>query len=304
MRVTPMGRSETRAIRSTLGRPPPSVAVACGVEHEFQVNDAAGPVDFRRLIHTLPISGRRLDPSDPNAYRCHWGGALTADGREAEIATPPILLRPGFAEEVVRSTVRGRRCLEAALPAGHHLTGYSTHINVSMPDRRSIQVAQSCATRYAAAIMLLLDGPDSPGLLIRPRPDRLEIGGEYSEGELLRASVLLVAGVALSCCRTSVLGRRPPPVEVDIVPAVERFGLFVDRRAFGGGDLYERGRDCRLQSRGGSRTAQRQLEDCWRAARTRVRPYATDEDLELVDELVAGLRPLPVDAVRPALVVS
>ena len=289
---------DTRPRAVVLGKPRSPVP-ACGIEHEFQVHDAAGVVDFRRLIHTLPVPGRRLDPADPNAYRCHWGGALTADGREAEIATPPIPLRPGFTEEVVRSVASGRQCLTDLLPTGHRVTGYSTHINVSVPDRSSLKTMRRCATRFAVAIMLLLDRSDSPGLLIRPRPGRLEIGGEYCDGDALRAAVLMVAGAVL-CCRTSGLGRRlPPPVRVELVPAVERFGFYVDRKAFGD-DLYGVGRACQLQFRGGTRTAQRQLEDCWRAARARIRMYATGEDLALVDDLVAGLRPLPLERAEPA----
>jgi hypothetical protein len=66
-----------------------------GVEHEFTVHDVAGArLDFRSLIHRLPIAGARLDPGDPNAYRCSWGGVFTADGHEAELATPPIRQRP------------------------------------------------------------------------------------------------------------------------------------------------------------------------------------------------------------------
>lgn len=283
---------------AVLGKPR-RAAPACGIEHEFQVHDAAGVVDFRTLIHTLAVPGRRLDPADPNAYRCHWGGALTADGREAEIATPPIPLRAGFTEEVLRAAAEGRRVLSDLLPIGHQLTGYSTHINVSVPDRSSLKTARRCASRFAVAIMMLLERADSPGLLIRPRPGRLEIGGEYSDGDALRAAVLMVTGAVL-CCRTTSLGRRlPPPVLVDLKPAVERFGFYVDRKAFGE-DLYVVGRESQLQVRGGTRTAQRQLADCWGAARSRVRPYATHADLALVDDLVAGLRTLPMERAEPA----
>ena len=62
-----------------------------GVEREWRVvrrNGAA--VDFRELVDRLPLDGRRLDPDDPHAHRCRWGGVVTADGREAEVATPPV----------------------------------------------------------------------------------------------------------------------------------------------------------------------------------------------------------------------
>ena len=59
-----------------------------GIEHEYTLTRAGQPLDFRSIIHTLPINGRRLDPGDVNAYRLRSGLALTADGAEAELATP------------------------------------------------------------------------------------------------------------------------------------------------------------------------------------------------------------------------
>lgn len=257
----------------------------------------AEPVDFRTMIHTLPIPGRRLDPADRNAYRCHWGGALTADGREAEIATPPVPLAPGYALEVVRSTDRGRQCLRDVLPDGLRLEGYSTHINLSVPDRRLLRTARLFAYRFAPAVMLLMDGPGSPGLLVRPRPGRLELGGDYVDGEALRAVVVLAAGAALACARSGPR-RLPAALDVVITPAVERFGSYIDRTAFGA-DLYDLGRDCPLRTATGKpRTAQRHLQHCWRIARSAVRPHADPADLELVDDLVDGRRPLPLERGR------
>ena len=62
-----------------------------GLELEFSVRSrAGGPVHFGSLIHRLAMDGSALDPGDPNAYRCSWGGVITSDGAEAEIATPPV----------------------------------------------------------------------------------------------------------------------------------------------------------------------------------------------------------------------
>lgn len=289
-------RHVTRSIRRVVG-PTPRSGPRCGVEHEFSVLLDGAPIDFRDLIHTLPIPGRRLDPEDPHAYRCHWGGALTADGREAEIATPPIRLAPGFAAQVVELAAVGQDCLTGVLP-GHRLVGYSTHVNISVPDRRSLAIARRFATRFAPAMMLLLDRPDSPGLLVRPRPGRLELGGEFQEGERLRAALLLAAGAVAACVSPSPVRRLPPAVAVSLAPAVQRFGWYVDRRAFGA-DLYTLGRDCPLRpirDGGATRTAQWQLERCWSVARRAVRPWATAADLTLVDDLVSGRRPLAFDA--------
>jgi hypothetical protein len=289
-------RREVRSIRRVVG-PPPRTGPRCGIEHEFTVLRDQVPVDFRDLIHTLPIPGRRLDPQDPHAYRCSWGGALTTDGREAEIATPPVRLAPGFAGEVARLAVLGQDCLVAALPGNHHVVGYSTHLNISVPYRRCLAVAGRFATRFAPAMMLLLDRPDSPGLLVRPRPGRLELGGEYQQGDRLRAALLFAAGAVAACASPNPVRALPPAVAVALSPAVQRFGWYVDRRAFGA-DLYTFGRTCPLRparGRGGTRTAQRHLEDCWTVARRAVRPWATAGDLALVDDLVSGRRPLAFD---------
>ncbi len=271
------------------------IAGRCGVEHEYTVLADGQTVDFRGLIHTLDIPGRLLDPADSNAYRCGWGGVITADGREAEIATPPMPLEPGFASAVVHSAVRGRACLNGVLPAGSRLRGYSTHINVSVPDGRVVAAARALTTRFAVALMLLMDEPTSPGLLVRPRRGRLELGGEFIDGDGLRAAVVMATGAALAC--TSRPPRRPLPraLVTTVVPTVERFGLYVDRRAFGP-DLYEFGRATVVVTTAGiRRTAQQQLEQCWDVARRAARKYVDAADLAVVDDLVAGRRPLPCE---------
>src|SRR5262245_55448672 len=99
-----------------------------GLEHEFVVRSGEKVVDFRELIGQLPLGGRRLDPGDRNAHRLPGGGVVTADGREAEIALAPMVRRPGFAGRVEEEAGRARRNLATALPAGHSLEGYSTHL--------------------------------------------------------------------------------------------------------------------------------------------------------------------------------
>ena len=85
--------------------------------------------------------------------------------------------------------------------------------------------------------MLLIDRRDSPGLLVRPRPGQLELGGEYVSGARLRAA----AAFAAESTRAAVQRRTPPCLDVVLDAAVERYGWFVDRNAFGI-DLYRDGR--------------------------------------------------------------
>ncbi|HEX2576425.1 MAG TPA: hypothetical protein VHK88_08765, partial [Aquihabitans sp.] len=150
--------------------------VSVGIEHEYRIVDpTGGQVDARTVLHDLGLDGVRADPSDPNAYRCPWGGVVTCDGPEVEVATAPFRAEPGVVDRVVAQAADGRAVLEALLPAGHVLEGFSTHVSVSMPRHGDDRLARRYASTFAPALMLLLDGPASPGLLVRPRPGRLEL---------------------------------------------------------------------------------------------------------------------------------
>ncbi|HVL52920.1 MAG TPA: hypothetical protein VM344_01510, partial [Vitreimonas sp.] len=233
---------------------------------------------------------------------------ITADGREAEIAIPPVPVGRDFSSGALALAHVGRRRLGAAVPFGD-LEGYSTHLSVSVPDALGDAVASRYAATYAPALMLLLESPSSPGVLIRPRPGRLELGGEFVDGDRLRAVVLFAVGSVLATIRASrrrwIVAREPRSVRVRLEPAIERFGWYVDRRAFGP-DLSAEGRSARLTTvRGNTVTAQQHLERCWAIARRELRGRASDEELALVDEYVDGQRPLGVEvraAVATALV--
>ncbi|NUQ56412.1 MAG: hypothetical protein HUU14_11045, partial [Dehalococcoidia bacterium] len=95
-----MTQSEARrlheAFASVLRAPDPGAAPAglLGIEHEYSLRNGDRPLDFSEAMRGLAIPGRRLDPGDVNAYRLPSGTALTADGAEAEVASPPIRVRP------------------------------------------------------------------------------------------------------------------------------------------------------------------------------------------------------------------
>ena len=80
-------------------------------------------------------------------------------------------------------------------------------------------------------------------------------------------------------------------------PAVERYGLYVDRRAFGP-DLYDAGRSSMLtQTRDRRpRSAQDQLEHAWAIARATLTDDADASDLEATDAMVRGDIPLSCEA--------
>lgn len=262
-----------------------------GVEREYEVWRAGETVDVRALWDNLPDPGVWLDPSDARARRGPWGGVLTADGPHAELATPPVTMGPGSTRELVALAASGERHLAAQLPE-HRLVGYSTHINVEVADRSVVRVARLIAGRLALPLMLGLDRRDSPGLLVRPRPGRLEVGGEFAAGDQLRAAVVLTIGMVLLAESAIGIrrGRIPyvPPAKTE--RAVERFGWYVDRKAFGP-DLYVAGRATAL----GPVTAGEVVARLWSAARPMVADHLDDEELEVADRVVSGERPIPME---------
>lgn len=270
-----------------------------GVEHEYRVLADGEVVDFREVVGSLSVGARGLDPGDANALRCPWGGVLTADGREAEIATPPNEVSAGFAVTLDRQAAEAARALRAALaPAG--IDGYSTHISVEVQDRAVIAAGRRFVRRYASSMMLLLDRTTSPGLLVRPRRGRLEVCGDHVVGEQLVAATVFATAASLDC-----LSRRPrgtagfrsvaPAPRSE--PAVERYGWYVDRLAFGV-DLYRGGRSAVLP---GGRRAQDQLECSWERLRPLATGFCAAEELEIADGVVGGSVPLPCEAVGAEL---
>jgi hypothetical protein len=276
--------------------------------------DATGQLDARRLIAGLPLGGRTLDPGDSHALRCPWGGVVTADGREIEIATPPLDLADGGIAGTVALAARGHGALvdglDAALDDGVRMRGYSTHLNVEVDDRDAVRIARTVVARMAVPVMLLLDRRDSPGLLVRPRHRRLELGGEYQTGDALRASLVMAVGVTMAAerlLRDRRSRRRAPPVlDLRTVPSPQRYGWYVDRRA-GGPDLYTEGRAAALRTaRGRSISAGEVLDATWLMARGELIGVVDDIDLTAVDALVDGRVALPCeseaadqDVVRP-----
>lgn len=192
--------------------------------------DGDRPVDFRPLLEELVGDIAPLDPADPRARRLPSGLALTADGWEAELVTPALPSHLRSWEVSAALLDAERRNLETEL--GPHLSmprtvGFSTHVNVSVDDADVVEVAHEFARRCAPQVMAVTELPDSPGLLVRARRGRLEVGTEYVEGPRLVAAVAAVVA-GLERLRSS---DRPPPVLVtDLEPAREKFGWFVPSR--------------------------------------------------------------------------
>jgi hypothetical protein len=201
--------------------------VRAGVEHELRVWAGAEQVDFRQALPLVAGGLRALDPGDPRARRLPSGVVLTADGREAELATPPV---PWAGDAPTRldallAAERAELAVRVAAACGaDRLTGFSTHVNVSVPDDRVVDVGRRFARSCALATAVVAEPASSSGLLVRPRRGRLEVGGEYAEGEDLVA-LLTFVGSAVSAL---VAGSPPPDLPDPVVePAREKFGWYL-----------------------------------------------------------------------------
>jgi hypothetical protein len=279
---------------------PPGPGGLLGLELEFSARlHGGGRIHFGSLIHRLPIEGEALDPGDPNAYRCSWGGVITSDGAEAEIATPPVWARPGFACELLAWAAAGQAALRRAVPREIDLSGYSAHLSAAMPSRLNDRVCRLYAETFAVGLMLLTDRADSPGLLVRPRPGRIELCGEFIQAEVLSAAAAFVAG-STRACAAAVRGQAgrpvlPPRLTVQLGRAVQRYGWYVDRCAFGT-DLHAACRTALLaRASGGTISAQSYLELAWAAAREALAGDAATSDVQAVEAMISGSLPLPAE---------
>jgi hypothetical protein len=255
------------------------------VEHEYQVRRDGVLLDAREMIDDLPGLGPHLDPGDLHARRNSWGGITTADGAEAEIATPPVPLQPGFVTGVLDLVQRGEALLAGALGPDAALDGYSTHISVAVPDDTVVDVALRLARHFAPALGLLLDHAGSPGLLIRPRYGRLEVCSDFLPADRLRVGLVATVGFVLA----AEAGRDlPPRLRLRLEPARQRSGWYVDRAAYGV-DLYTEGRDATLRRRWhGTVGAADVLHQAWAAARHHLDGVTSSEEAAAVTAAIAA----------------
>ena len=225
---------------------PPGPAALVGIEHEYRVFAGEGPqVDFATLIHGLPLDGLWLDPGDLNACRLRSGLVVTADGMEAEAASPPVETLPGFDGLLAAWAAAGRAAIERALGEGYRLEGYSTHISVSLPGSHA--AAERYARTFGPVLARLIEGPDSLGIYVRPRPGRIEFCGEYAAGDRLR----FAARFAVASVRALAAGEWPPELAPALLPGEERFGYRLHRTLAFGFDSYEAGPAELLPTAGG-----------------------------------------------------
>jgi hypothetical protein len=296
--------------------PPP--ASLSGLEQEYGVWIARRQVDFGELIDRVaPPDALRRFAFDARARIVRSGAVWTVDAPHAEVATPPRALQPGIAGRLADDALHERdallrrlRALEGLLPAhtdATELRGYSTHLNAFADRVDRWALARHFAATYAPAVMLLAERRGSPGLLVRPRPQRLEIGTEYLErrSDLVAASLVVLAAVIAAwreCRADGPIGPAALLPALDsrrFVATWQRPGIFVARDAFGD-DLYELGRTARLRlADGREQVAGRRLGATWGHLRSIAQEFALPAELTLVDDLVDGRTPLPIERAEP-----
>ena len=293
-------------------------AAIAGLEQEYGVWVADQQVDFDELIDRVaPRDAVRRFAFDGQARVVRSGAVWTVDAPHAEVATQPRRLGPGIAGRLADDALHERDALARRLrsigmrpddAASTELRGYSTHVNAFADGVDGWALAHHFAVTYAPALMLLAERRGSPGLLVRPRPRRLEIGTEYLERrEDLVAVSLVVLSATIAAWRTCRDGRMAQPGAARLAPLEagrflstwQRPGLFVPRDAFGD-DLYTLVRGARLRTAdGGEEIAGQRLRATWRELRPIATTFALPDELAIVDALVDGQRPLPLERQEP-----
>ena len=206
----------------------PNTCVLAGVEHEYAAWDGAVQQDFRTLLPSVAGDLRALDPGDPRARRLPSGCALTADGGKPRSPHPLSHSGPVLPSDSTTCWRRNAPSWPSSSPPGvQRLTGFSTHVNISVPDDRVVDIGRQFVRHAALCTVIAAEPRQSAGLLVRPRRSRLEIGGEYAEGETLVALVTFVS----SAVGALVAGSVPPPGPAPVVVASrEKYGWHLPPR--------------------------------------------------------------------------
>jgi hypothetical protein len=146
------------------------------------------------------------------SYHLPTGGAVYFDTGVIEIATPVIEIERGCAARAGRSLWESIRFLRSELDAweqreGHevHLTGFSTHYNVSFElPRKERGISRSVAKLamllthiMPVPVMLLAANRRSTGVGVRPRTDRIEVTADFTpDAALMIATATFIVAVA------------------------------------------------------------------------------------------------------------
>lgn len=145
------------------------------------------------------------------SYHLPTGGAVYFDTGVIELATPVIEIERGCAARAGRSLWESIRFLRQELDAWEnreertvHLSGFSTHYNVSFDLPRTVRGAHRSTEKLAMLlthilpmpVMLLAANRRSTGIGVRPRPNRIEVTADFTpDAALMIATATFIVGV-------------------------------------------------------------------------------------------------------------
>lgn len=274
--------------------------ILLGVEQEFELFQNGERLDFRTLFPSLVsrLSSVPFRDSD-TAVLLEAGYMLACDGQDAEIATAPISYRraglPTLAREVSRC--RGHLLQLLANHGIREVRGYSTHVSVSVPAGHEWEFATAAACTFAPALLLLMEARVSPGLLIRPRRGRLEIGSEYIDSEeQLEACLVFLAAAAHAWAQAGTTWGKLPRVRLERWQEANiRPGIYLPPDAFGE-SLHQHGRLAVLElEQGGRTTAGKLLESAADLLLAGVDKHVSPEATRILSEFARGDRTLQIE---------
>jgi hypothetical protein len=145
------------------------------------------------------------------SYHLPTGGAVYFDTGVIELATPVIEIERGCAARAGRSLWESIRFLREELDAWEdresrtiHLSGFSTHYNVSFDLPRTVRGTHRSTEKLAMLlthilpmpVMLLAANRRSTGIGVRPRPNRIEVTADFTpDAALMIAAATFIVGV-------------------------------------------------------------------------------------------------------------
>ena len=232
-----------------------NTALLLGIEQEYDLFSGGRQLDFRTIFsrviaqtHSIPF--RYCD----NAAILDAGYVIASDGQEAELATVAISSRNDGCLRLAHEVSRCRRHMLLLLEkvGVGEVRGYSTHLNISVPIGRELEMASALSKTVAPALILLMESRQSPGMLIRPRRGRLEIGSEYidDEKQLTAAAVFLTGVVHIYLHNELVWNLFPQLRLIHAEEANIRPGIYLPRNAFGD-SLHDLGRTALVELESG-----------------------------------------------------
>jgi len=273
-----------------------------GLEHEYVVRLRGREIDFAPLVAWVTDGEEPLHSAGATTARLPPGSVVTADETEAEIALAPIPTRPGFTAHLDRRAqaagtwLRERLC--GILGLDTTLEGVSTHISVSLPGEYVTPIAEAFPSTFAPALVLLMDRQDSAGVLTRPHPDRLEVCGDFVAGPQLRAAAVFALGSVLMSVRAYEGGTLSslPALRLAVRRLVPSGSRACSHWTKGAGLRREGRATPVVGSDGRTKTAQQHLEAAWAAIRPALDAHVDRDELALVDRIVGGEGPLPMES--------